>query len=183
MNYYIRFFDKEALLSSYEDVLAFLVNCDFEIDEKVMQPLMDELFDYLNSNNNHPKRFKLSSKVYFIIIKTDVNTMEEFKSVGAAKAAAKEEIAILENVEEVEKREGWYECNIKFKRVVENPITHKCEIKDTKFISKVYGDCIEECYNKVVKYLQNRQDIDSRSQYPSIKGKNFTCNFIEETIQ
>ena len=36
----------------------------------------------------------------------------------------------------------------------------------------------QDCYNRIIDYLQSREDIDPRSQFPSVKGKNFQYSYI-----
>ena len=35
------------------------------------------------------------------------------------------------------------------------------------------------CYDRIVEHLQNRQDVDPRSQFPSAKSNNFEYIFLD----
>ena len=54
----------------------------------------------------------------------------------------------------------------------------KFQYKDTRFKARCKARNVQECYNRIVDHLRSRQDVDPRSQFPSIKGKNFTCSFL-----
>ena len=79
-----------------------------------------------------------------------------------------------------EEKEGWYKCSIKFKRVVLIPGTDKNHYQDTIFSAYVHGRSGIDCYNRVIKHLHNRQDIDPRSQFPSPKGANYKFEYVSE---
>ena len=85
--------------------------------------------EYVESNVMYPKRYKIRPRVYFIIIKTEAATMEDFKEkravreVNAPKAAAP---ALLRLNEE---RFGWYEGQLDFKRVALMPGTGKFQYR------------------------------------------------------
>ena len=49
---------------------------------------------------------------------------------------------------------------------------------DTPFRVKLKAVSAADAYARIVEHLQNRQDIDPRSQFPSIKGRNFTYTFL-----
>jgi hypothetical protein len=71
---------------------------------------------------------------------------------------------------------GWYEGALDFKRVVMIPATGKFEYRDTHFVANVKALSALDCYNRIVEYL--RQRVDSRSQFPSAKGKNFAYRYL-----
>ena len=73
-------------------------------------------------------------------------------------------------------REGWYEGQLTFKRVVLIPATGKHEYRDTRFVARCKALSGVDCYNRVVDYL--RQHVDNRSQFPSAKGKNFQFSYL-----
>jgi hypothetical protein len=75
-----------------------------------------------------------------------------------------------------EKREGWYEASLTFKRVVLIPSTGKHEYRDTQFVANVKAFSGQDAYNRVVEHLRER--VDSRSQFPSAKGKNFKFKYL-----
>ncbi len=179
MNLYIRYFDYEALTTSFDQAFDFL----YSIDEIGMNPRIEQdVRDYMNSNVLFPKRYKVRSKVYFIMIKTTAHTMEEFKNHKKGQANGEEFISaakqqqneILQHLNE--ERFGWYEGCMEFKRVVVNPNTGKCVYIDTRFIAQCKAMSAADCYNRLVDHLQ--QKVDSRSQFPSVKGKNFQYRFL-----
>ncbi|MBQ9179158.1 MAG: hypothetical protein IJ140_09320, partial [Prevotella sp.] len=71
---------------------------------------------------------------------------------------------------------GWYEGSLNFKRVVLIPATGKFEYRDTHFVAQCKANSGIDCYNRIVDYLNQR--VDSRSQFPSAKGKNFRFQFL-----
>ena len=71
---------------------------------------------------------------------------------------------------------GWYEGSLDFKRVVMVPATGKFEYRDTHFVADVKAESGLDCYNRIVEYL--RDCVDSRSQFPSAKGKNFHFRYL-----
>lgn len=84
MNLYLRYFDSEALVSNVDDAIAFLAN----IDEIGMDPdLEEDIREYVASDVYYPKRYKIRPRVYFIIIKTEAATMQDFKEKKALHAA------------------------------------------------------------------------------------------------
>lgn len=177
MNLYIRFFDDEALVYSVEEALAFLASLD---DVEVNDSIRIELEKFMASTAVYPKHIKVNQRSFFIAIKTTAATMEEFKSKGATqnkieKAIQKEALANYSK-----SQPGWYEAKIIFKRVIMNPETQKSKYVDTPFACKLKAENVQECYDKVVDYLRNRQDIDPRSQFPSIKSQNFEFSFVGE---
>ncbi len=181
MNLYIRYFDYEVLTTSFDQAFDFL----YSIEEIGMNPKIEQdVRDYMNSNILFPKRYKVRSKIYFIMIKTTARTMEEFKNhkkgqpaedgsefVSAAKQQQNEIIQHLN-----EQRAGWYEGVVDFKRVVVNPSTGKCVYIDTRFVAQCKAVSASDCYERLVDHL--RQRVDDRSQFPSVKGKNFQYRFL-----
>lgn len=73
-------------------------------------------------------------------------------------------------------REGWYEGSLDFKRVVLVPSTGKHEYRDTHFVASCKATSGMDCYNRIVEHLKTR--VDTRSQFPSAKGKNFKFKFL-----
>ena len=145
--------------------------------------MRSDLKRYAEGGNPYPKRFKVAPKSYFIVIKTTANTMEEFKAYAA-------DMASMAESKEAEKEEqlraltaenpGWYKATIRFKRVVMDEATNKCHYADTDFEAKLKAHSVQDCYDRVVDYLRNRADVDPRSQYPSIRGRNFKAEFLGE---
>ena len=75
-----------------------------------------------------------------------------------------------------EEKQGWYEGSLDFKRVVMVAATGKHEYRDTHFVARCKANSGQDCYNRIVDYLRTR--VDSRSQFPSAKGKNFRFKYL-----
>jgi hypothetical protein len=75
-----------------------------------------------------------------------------------------------------EERDGWYEGELDFKRVVLIPTSGKHEYRDTHFVAQCKAVSGWDCYNRIVEYLKDR--VDNRSQFPSAKGKNFKFKYL-----
>ncbi len=179
MNIYIRYFDKEALAQNVDEALQFLtVTSRIKLDET----LLSEVRTYAESNVMYPKRFKINQHLYFIMIKTTVETLEEFKekSAGATKFSStpdwdKDALQRALN----QKKPGWYRAVLSFKRVVptqEN--AGKFQYLDTEFEARLKAHSVQDCYERVMDHLHARGDIDPRSQFPSIKGRNFRAEYL-----
>lgn len=179
MNLYIRYFDYEVLTTSFDQAFDFL----YSIEEIGMnQKIEQDVIDYMNSNVLFPKRYKVRPRVYFILIKTTANTMEEFKnhkkdeeSAGEFVSVAKQQQnEILQHLHEI--NPGWYEGCVDFKRVSVNPMTGKCVYNDVRFIAQCKAQSAADCYDRIIDHLKQR--VDDRSQFPSIKGKNFNYKYL-----
>ena len=115
MNVYARYYDGEAVVSSFDELIDRLK--DFGVPENLFEEgLIEDIYDFINSKNIHPKRFRVSQRQYFILIKTNVETLEEFKanakrkdqdSDGAKKA---DKLGVLQ-----EEKVGWYDTTLNFK--------------------------------------------------------------------
>lgn len=178
MNLYIRYFDKEVFVCSIQEAFDFLQSIpDVDLDEFLMRDIQQ----YVESSNMYPKRYKVRAKAYFIIIKTTAKSMEEFKSNGSAAHDSQllESPGPIKSKADVfaEINPGWYDGSLMFKRVIPNPQTQKFQYVDTLFVARVKAMSKQDCYNKIVDHLRARNDIDPRSQFPSIKGRNFECVF------
>lgn len=176
MNLYLRYFDKEILVSNADEAIDFLKS----IDEISMNPMLEsDIREYAASDVFYPKRYKIRPRVYFIIIKTEAATMLDFKEKKAVRATGPEfrerttpPVVMKLN----EEREGWYEGTIDFKRVQLVPGTGKFQYRDTHFVAVVKAISGLDCYNRIVDHLRSR--VDERSQFPSAKGKNFHFRFM-----
>ncbi len=175
MNLYLRYFDREILVTSVDEAIAFLA----DIEEVGMNPVLErDIREYAASDVLYPKRYKIRPRVYFIIIKTEAASMQDFKEKKAvhpvdgieAKAVSS---AVMKLNEE---RFGWYEGTIDFKRVQLVPGTGKFQYRDTHFVARVKAVSGLDCYNRIVDHLSQR--VDSRSQFPSAKGKNFRFQYL-----
>ena len=177
MNLYLRYFDRETLVPTVDEAIEFLSS----IDEIEMNPLLEaDIREYASSDVFYPKRYKVRPRVYFIIIKTEAATMMDFKQKKALRSNAPEgdhrETVAPAVARLSEKREGWYEASLTFKRVVLIPSTGKHEYRDTQFVANVKAFSGQDAYNRVVEHLRER--VDNRSQFPSAKGKNFKFKYL-----
>ena len=175
MNLYLRYFDREILVTSVDEAIAFLA----DIDEIGMNPMLEQdIREYVNSDVFYPKRYKVRPRVYFIIIKTEAQSMQDFKEKKAVRPAAviKERAASPVVLKLNEERFGWYECVMDFKWVLMVPGTGKFQYRDTRFSVQMKGMSGIDCYNRIVEHLRER--VDERSQFPSAKGKNFRFTYL-----
>ncbi|EHO74159.1 MAG: hypothetical protein HXL35_09810 [Prevotellaceae bacterium] len=175
MNLYLRFFDHEILAHSVDEAIDFLVSIP---DIQMTQDLEADIREYVESDVFYPKRYKVRPRIYFIIIKTEAATMLDFKQKKALRSGndfvqRKENPSIMHLNQE---REGWYEGTLNFKRVVLIPSTGKHEYRDTLFVANCKALSGADCYSRIVDYLRER--VDSRSQFPSAKGKNFNFRYL-----
>ncbi len=176
MNLYLRYFDKETLVFNVDDAISFLSSIpEIDMDEH----LEADIRDYAASNVYYPKRYKIRPRVYFIIIKTEAASMLDFKqkkAVRPAIAGESREAAASALSRLVDDRPGWYEGALDFKRVVMIPATGKFEYRDTRFVAQCKANSPQDCYDRIVEHLRGR--VDSRSQFPSVKGKNFRYKYL-----
>ena len=183
MNLYVRYFDRETLATSVDEVIDFLSS----IPEIIITPtLIADIQAYAASDMPYPKRYKVRPRIYFILIKTVARTLAEFKmhkknptpAEGSDIQVKKEnKLTQLGHIQS-----GWYEGAIVFKRVIPIPGTNKFQYQDTRFSAYVKAESALHCYERIVDHLKNRQDVDLRSQFPSAKGNSYTCRFIGETL-
>jgi hypothetical protein len=142
-----------------------------------MNPVLEkDIRDYVASDVYYPKRYKIRPRVYFIIIKTEATTMQDFKEKKAVRPSEQggKTAPVLMSLNEP--RYGWYEGAILFKRVQQVPGTGKFQYRDTSFVARVKAASGIDCYNRIVAHLSER--VDRRSQFPSAKGKNFKFTFL-----
>lgn len=197
MNLYIRYFDDEVVVKSVDEALQF-ISC---IQGFNFTPQFEKDFrQYVESPMPYPKRYKVRARVYFIVIKTTAETLEEFKANGKAtqEGTFDEAASMSEAVEGTltekprtylrpkeqalmrlnDEMPGWYEATVNFKRVIKVPETGKFEYIDTTFVARVKAISGMDCYNRVIDHLRTRSDIDPRSQFPSARGKNFIYTYL-----
>lgn len=185
MNIYARYFDRDILVYSIEELIDFLSSIP---DIHVTEELIADIRNYVNSELPYPKRYKVRPRVYFILIKTSADSMEAFKANRKQPTVPSptENTDVVLNKKEMktaqlmEECEGWYQGSITFKRVIQIPGTTKFQYQDTTFTAQVKTHSGLECYNRIIDHLKNRQDIDLRSQFPSAKGQNFHCVYLGE---
>ena len=174
MNLYLRYFDRETLVSTVDEAIDFLRSIG-EID---MTPELEaDIRNYVASDVFYPKRYKIHPRVYFIIIKTDAATMQDFKDKKAVHESIPAQKVISPAVARLnEVMDGWYEGSLNFKRVLMVPGTGKFQYRDTLFVARVKASSGMDCYERIIDYLRER--VDERSQFPSAKGKNFKFRFL-----
>ena len=176
MNLYLRYFDNEILVHTVDEAIDFLSS----IEEIGMDAALEQdIRQYAESDIYYPKRYKIRPRVYFIVIKTEAATMEDFKNKKDLRTPSengdKPQIApALARLNE--QREGWYEGIVDFKRVLLVPGTGKFEYRDTRFVARCKAMSGMDCYNRIIDNL--RQRVDPRSQFPSPKGKNFQFEYL-----
>lgn len=185
MNIYARYFDQDTLVYSFDELMDFLSSIP---DIRITPELVEDVRNYVESDMPYPKRYKIRPRVYFILIKTTAESLSAFKAnrknpqeqtTSDNEPFNKKEIRIGQLMEE---RKGWYKGTIIFKRVILIPETQKFQYQDTQFSALVYATCGQECYDHIIDYLKNRQDIDLRSQFPSSRGQNFRFVFMGENL-
>lgn len=178
MNLYIRYFDSEVVVTDVNSAVDFLSSIpEIDVDEF----LVSDLTQYYKSTMPYPKRYKVHGRNYFIVIKTVASTLEEFKMNANSAQNVKEEAALRKEAEENDIRSfrpGWYAAGVYFRRVVQMPSDGKCRYFDTDFRVRLKATSIQDCYDRICDHLRNRYDVDPRSQLPSIKGKNFSCQYL-----
>jgi alkanesulfonate monooxygenase SsuD/methylene tetrahydromethanopterin reductase-like flavin-dependent oxidoreductase (luciferase family) len=76
MNLYLRYFDQETLVTNVDDAIGFLKSIpEIEMDAE----LEADVREYAASDLTYPKRYKVRPRIYFIVIKTTAQTMQDFK--------------------------------------------------------------------------------------------------------
>lgn len=184
MNIYARYFDRDTLVHNLDELIDFLSSIH---DIRISNELVEDIRDYVESDMPYPKRYKIRPRVYFILIKTNAESLSEFKANRKNLQAApvenenfsKKEIRMSQLLDE---RFGWYKGTIVFKRVIQIPGTSKFQYQDTTFSACVRTISGQECYNRIVNYLKERSDVDLRSQFPSAKGQNFQFFYMGENL-
>ena len=87
MNLYVRYFDHEYLAKSVDDALEFLAVPSEEI--KLESNAASRITTFLNSSNLYPFRLKVSYSNYVLFLKTEAETMEQFKEEEALRKEQK----------------------------------------------------------------------------------------------
>ncbi len=191
MNLYIRYFDREVLVHSVDEAVAFLSSIpEIGFDDDMEA----DLRAYASSDIRFPKRYKVRQRAYFIVIKTVAATMADFKrkrGSDAAGVANSEPVAAPPTLHPaeakhlagasklallMEERYGWYEGHLDFKRMVQKPQTTKFEYRDTHVAYRCKAKSGMDCYNRIVAYV--KPQVNYRSQFPSAKGTCFTFTFL-----
>ncbi|MCR5313675.1 MAG: hypothetical protein K6E54_08590 [Bacteroidaceae bacterium] len=185
-NLYIRYFDREAVVSSIDEAMYFLESIN---EIKIETNVAGRIQSFLDSNNTYPFRLKVSYSNYVLFLKTDAVTLDEFKMFEQMRKEQKTDgmpmrpmtmadrkRSILDELKTI--HPGWYEGSLLFKRVVMVPGTGKFEYQDTRFTVRCKADCALECYDRMIDNLKCRKDVDQRSQFPSAKSNNFSYKFL-----
>lgn len=184
MNLYVRYFDHECLAKSIDEALDFLATID---EIKLDGNTAGRISTFLNSSNLYPFRLKVSYSNYVLFLKTEAETLEQFKAEEAMRKEQKAEriTTIAERKKSVlealnEEHIGWWEACLIFKRVLTMPETGKCKYIDTPFRVRLKANSAMDAYNRIVDHLKTRPEVDSRSQFPAAKSKNFEYRFLDE---
>ena len=187
MNLYVRYFDHEYLAKSVEDALGFLQSIQ---EIKVESNAASRITTFLNSSNLYPFRLKVSYSNYVLFLKTEAETLEQFKEEEALRKEQKQErvSSMAERKKSIldalnEEKIGWWEAGLTFKRVLTIPETGKCKYVDTPFRVRLRAMSAMDAYNRILEHLKNRPEIDQRSQFPSAKSDKFEYQFIGEEIE
>ena len=187
MNLYVRYFDHEYLAKSVEDALAFLQSIE---EIKVESNAASRITTFLNSSNLYPFRLKVSYSNYVLFLKTEAETLEQFKEEEALRKEQKQErvSSMAERKKSIldalnEEKIGWWEAGLTFKRVLTIPETGKCKYVDTPFRVRLKAFSAMDAYNRIIDHLKSRPEIDPRSQVPSAKSDKFEYQFIGEEIE
>ena len=183
MNLYVRYFDHETVVSSVDEAIAFIGTIP---EIKLDSSAKNRITTFHNSSNQFPFRLKVNYSNYVLFLKTEAPNIEAFKEAEAKRKAEKSEginnpiydrkKTILDALNE--ERVGWWLTSIKFKRVVTIPSTGKCKYFDTTFTVKQKAKSAMDAYNRIIDHLKSRNDVDPRSQFPSVKSPNFEYQFM-----
>ncbi len=181
MNLYLRYFNDEVLVENLDQAYDFLRQLpDINVDDN----LMNDLAAFMDGKSTYPKRYKVTPYSYFIAIKTLAKTLEEFKEHSERKGKGSDGNK-SDGVNGSHSNgysafaPGWYQASIVIKKVT--PIEdapNKFQYVDTEFVAKLKAHSIQECYDLMLSHLRSRSDVDPRSQYPSIRGRNFKAEFL-----
>ena len=183
MNLYVRYFDHETLATNMDDVVAFLSSIrEIKVDDSVI----DRILNFADSNDMNPFRLKVSYSNYVLFLKTEAKDLAEFKYLEKMRKEQRSDNRMTMADRKRTQMEmlnephiGWYEASLMFKRVVQNPDTGKCQYVDTLFKVKLKAKSALDAYNRIIDHLQNRQDVDPRSQFPSAKSNSFEFTFLD----
>lgn len=186
MNLYVRYFDHDTLATNMDEVASFLGTLR---DVKVNDDMFNRIEAFVHSDNVYPFRLKVSYSNYILFLKTDAKDLVEFKYREKQRKQQQSEnrMTMAEKKRSQlqmlsQEQEGWYVASVMFKRVIMNPETGKCQYVDTNFRARLRAMSALDCYNRVIQHLKNRQDVDPRSQFPSVKSNNFHYEFIGTEI-
>lgn len=176
MNIYIRYFDDEALCHNMDEMQEYL----YSIPEiKVTEKMLNEIAEYAQSDIQFPKRYKVTGRNYFIMIKTPLETLAEFHANGKDSKDEKSEGEKGTTASPLDiQQEGWYQCTKWFKRII--PVDEdgsKMDYVDTSIEVLVHAASPRACHERIIGYLKNRPDLDPRCQFASPKESNFKYEY------
>lgn len=184
MNLYVRYFDHEYLAKSVDDAINFLRSIE---EIKLESNAGSRIATFLSSSNIYPFRLKVSYSNYVLFLKTEAETLDQFKEEEAMRKEQKMErvASMAERKKSImdalnEENIGWWEAGLTFKRVLIIPETGKCKYVDTPFRVRLRAFSAMDAYNRIIEHLKNRPEIDPRSQFPSAKSDKFEYQFIGE---
>ena len=187
MNLYVRYFDHECLAKSVEEAIDFLHSIE---EIKLEGNTASRITTFLNSSNLYPFRLKVSYSNYVLFLKTDADTLEQFKEEEARRKEQKADrvSSIAERKKTIldalnEEKTGWWDSTLTFKRVITMPETGKCKYIDTRFRVRLRAVSAMDAYNRIIDHLKNRNDIDPRSQFPSAKSEKFEYTFLGDHLE
>lgn len=182
MNLYVRYFDHECLAKSVDEALEFLQTID---EIKIESNAASRINTFLNSSNLYPFRMKVSYSNYVLFLKTEAESLEQFKEEEVLRKEQKADrgTSMAERKKNIldalsEQRVGWWEAGFTFKRVITIPETGKCKYIDTPFRVRLKANSALDAYNRIIDHLQSRREIDPRSQFPSAKSDKFEYVFL-----
>lgn len=186
MNLYVRYFNHETLATNLDEVAAFIATLH---EIKPNPDMLNRVAEFMQSDNTFPFRLKVSYSNYVLFLKTEADTLAEFKSLEQQhkEQRAEEHLTAAEKKRQLmealnEPHKGWYEGRLLFKRVILDVESNKYSYVDTVFRAKLKADSPLDCYNRIITYLRHRDDIDPRSQFPSPRNGNFEYKFLEEAV-
>lgn len=184
MNLYVRYFEHECVAKSVEESIEFLNNIG---DIKLESNAPSRITTFLKSSNLYPFRLKVSFQNYVLFLKTEAETLEEFKIEEAARKEQKVEkpMSMADKKKFIldalnEQKIGWWEGSITFKRVLTDR-KGKCQYVDTPFRARLKAVSAMDAYNRMIDHLRNREDVDPRSQFPAAKSQSCQFTFLEPT--
>lgn len=188
MNIYARYFDQETVATSFEELITFLSSIS-EID--ITTELFDDIKAYIESPLPYPKRYKLRPRIYFILIKTTANSIQEFKNNRNKEEEDNTQVntTLLPHHKEErvsrlnENQPGWYKVSLSIKRMILISELQKFQYQDNTIKAYIHAETPLECYNRLHDYISTRNDIDPRTQIPSAKSECFKYNFIGSNIK
>lgn len=182
MNLYVRYFDHEYLAKSVDEALSFLQSIG---EIKMESNMPSRIATFLSSSNLYPFRLKVSYSNYVLFLKTEAETLEQFKEEQAQRKEQKAErgMTMAERKKTImdalnQEKIGWWETTLVFKRVVTIPETGKCKYIDTPFRVRLKANSAMDAYNRIIDHLLDRPDVDPRSQFPSAKSEKFEYKFL-----